>query len=316
MILTFTPNPSVDRTVEVDGLVRGAVLRATGARVDPGGKGVNVSRALAAAGHKTRAVLPSGGPEGLQLAALLEPEGIDLVPVAVAGAIRANVTVVEPDGTTTKLNELGPELSPAEANALVAAVEEAAAAASVDWVACCGSLPRGLPDTFYADLVRTLSGSGVQVCVDSSGAPLLAALDAEPDLVKPNAEELAEASGLEIRTLGDAVAAAESLRARGIGAVLASLGADGALLVDDEGTVHGEARVATPRSTVGAGDAMLAGFLAGGGSGVRGLREGLAWGAAAVSLPGSRMPTPADLNPTAVHLHPSVDFSRVLKGQA
>jgi len=72
MILTFTPNPSVDRTVEVDSLRRGAVLRATGARVDPGGKGVNVSRALAAAGHKTRAVLPCVGSEGLQLGALLE----------------------------------------------------------------------------------------------------------------------------------------------------------------------------------------------------------------------------------------------------
>jgi 1-phosphofructokinase len=96
--------------------------------------------------------------------------------------------------------------------------------------------------------------------------------------------------------------------------VLASLGADGALLVDDEGTTHGEAAVASPRSTVGAGDALLAGFLAGGGAGAAALREGLAWGAAAVSLPGSRMPTPADLNPSAVHLHPSVDTSRVLEG--
>jgi 1-phosphofructokinase len=316
MILTFTPNPSVDRTVEVDGLVRGAVLRATSARVDPGGKGVNVSRALAAAGHKTRAVLPSGGSEGLQLAALLEPEGIDLVPVPIAGAVRANVTVVEPDGTTTKLNELGPELSSAEAAALVAAVEEAAASSAVDWVACCGSLPRGLADSFYADLVRALSGTGAQVCVDSSGAPLLAALDSRPDLVKPNAEELAEAAGHPIRTLGDAVTACEALRARGVGAVLASLGADGALLVDAEGTLHGEAHVTSPRSTVGAGDALLAGFLAGGGSGAPALREGLAWGAAAVSLPGSRMPIPSDLDHTAVRLHPSVDTNRLLKGQS
>jgi 1-phosphofructokinase len=97
--------------------------------------------------------------------------------------------------------------------------------------------------------------------------------------------------------------------------VLASLGADGALLVDDEGALHGEAHVANPRSTVGAGDALLAGFLAGGGAGARALREGLAWGAAAVSLPGSRMPTPSDLDHTAVRLHPSVDTNRLLKGQ-
>jgi 1-phosphofructokinase len=314
MILTFTPNPSVDRTVEVDALVRGAVLRATSARIDPGGKGINVSRALAAAGHKTRAVLPSGGSEGLQLAALLEPEGIDLVPVAIAGAIRANVSVVEPDGTTTKLNELGPELSGGEADRLVAAVEDAAAQ-SVDWVACCGSLPRGLPDTFYADLVRAIAGTGAKVCVDSSGAPLAAALAARPDLVKPNVEELAEAAGMRIRTLGDAVAAARTLRGRGAGAVLASLGADGALLVDADVVLHGEAAVTAPRSTVGAGDALLAGFLAAGGSGARGLSEGLAWGAAAVRLPGSRMPTPADLDHHSVHLHPSVDPTRTLEGQ-
>jgi 1-phosphofructokinase len=316
MILTFTPNPSVDRTVEVGGLVRGAVLRATASRVDPGGKGVNVSRALAAAGHKTRAVLPSGGSEGLQLAALLEREGIDVAPVAITGAVRANVAVVEPDGTTTKLNELGPELSPDEAAALVAAVQDEAAATSVDWVACCGSLPRGLPDTFYADLVAALSGSGAKVCIDSSGAPLAAVLAAGPDLVKPNAEELAEVTGRRIRTLGDAVAACEDLRARGVGAVLASLGADGALLVDDDGARHGEAVVTSPRSTVGAGDALLAGFLAAGGAGTRALTDGLAYGAAAVSLPGSRMPTPADLDPTSVRLHPSVDQTRVLEGQS
>ncbi len=315
MIITFTPNPSVDRTVEVDGLVRGAVLRATAARVDPGGKGVNVSRALAAAGRKTRAVLPCGGSEGRQLGALLEVEGIDVLPVPITGAVRANVAVVEPDGTTTKLNELGPQVSAAEAAALVAAVTDAATGA-VDWVACCGSLPRGLSDDFYADLVRALAGSGAKVCVDSSGAPLLAALDAGPDLLKPNAEELAEAAGHPIRTLGDAVAAAETLRARGVGAVLASLGADGALLVDADGAAHGEAVVTNPRSTVGAGDALLAGFLASGGTGRRSLREALAWGAAAVSLPGSRMPTPADLDHSSVRLHPSVDHNRVLEGHS
>jgi 1-phosphofructokinase len=284
--------------------------------VDPGGKGVNVSRALAAAGHKTRAVLPCGGSEGLQLGALLESEGIDVVPVAIAGAVRANVTVVEPDGTTTKLNELGPELTAAEAAALVAAVQDAAAAQSVDWVACCGSLPPGLGGSFYPDLIRALSGSGTRICVDSSGGPLLAALDAGPDLIKPNAEELAEAAGRPIRTLGDAVDAAQALRQRGVGAVLASLGADGALLVEGDGVLHGEAPVTSPRSTVGAGDALLAGFLAAGGTGARGLRNGLAWGAAAVSLPGSRMPTPADLDLTSVHLHPSVDTARLLKGSA
>src|SRR6266496_5001226 len=88
MIVTVTPNPSVDRTIEVDALVRGAVLRALARRVDAGGKGVNVARALAMNGYKTCAVLPSGGWEGQQLAALLAPEGIEVIVVPVAGAVR------------------------------------------------------------------------------------------------------------------------------------------------------------------------------------------------------------------------------------
>ena len=317
MIVTLTPNPSVDRTIEVDALLRGAVLRARASRVDPGGKGVNVSRALAANGRKTCAVLPAGGSEGTQLAALLAPEDVPVVLVPVSGAIRANVSVVEPDGTVTKLNEPGPALSEAEVEAVTAAT--VAAAAGAEWVAVSGSLPPGAPADFYARLTERFGPAGgraksTRVAVDSSGPPLVAALAAGPDLVKPNREELAEATGLPVTTLGEAVAAAEELRRRGAGAVLASFGADGALLVEETGAVHGESPIERPRSAVGAGDAMLAGFLAGGGSGPRALAEALAWGAAAASLPGSRMPQPADLDRAraAVRLADHIDASRPL----
>ena len=111
MILTITMNPSVDRTIVVDELRRGEVLRATAVRVDPGGKGINVARALAANGVKTRAVVAVGGAEGEHLTSLLGLAGVDLVPVPIAGSTRSNITVVEPDGTTTKLNEPGAHLS-------------------------------------------------------------------------------------------------------------------------------------------------------------------------------------------------------------
>ena len=311
MIVTLTPNPSVDRTIEVDALVRGAVLLAIASHVDPGGKGVNVARALAANGHKVRAVLPAGGWEGGQLAALLAPAQVAVVLVPVAGSVRANVSVIEPDGTVTKLNEPGPALSPAEVGAVVTAT--VTAAADADWVAVSGSLPPATPVDFYARLIELLRRSGTRVAVDTSGPPLLAALSAGPDVVKPNREELAEASGRPVATLGDAVAAAEDLRGRGAKSVLASLGADGALLVDRGGALHGEAPVARPRSAVGAGDATLAGFLAGGGSGRAALVEALAWGAAATSLPGSRMPEPADLDRAAVLLSSRVDPDRLLR---
>ncbi|MGB8650164.1 MAG: 1-phosphofructokinase [Mycobacteriales bacterium] len=310
MIVTLTPNPSVDRTVEVDALVRGAVLRASGARVDPGGKGVNVSRALAAHGIATCAVLPIGGAVGDQLVELLLPAGIHVVPVHVAGDVRANVSVVEPDGTVTKLNEPGPALSDAEVEAVITAT--AAAADGADWVVLSGSLPPGCPADLYARLLRRLPS---RVVVDTSGAPFDAALAAGPDLVKPNREELAEVSGLPVTTVGEAVTAARSLLARGARAVLASLGADGAVLVDATGAWYGEAPVDSPVSAVGAGDATLAGFLAGGGSGAAALAEALAFGAAAVRLPGSRMPAPEDLDRSAVLLSDVVPTERDLKGQ-
>jgi 1-phosphofructokinase len=138
MIVTLTVNPSVDRTIEVAALRPGTVIRALASRFDAGGKGVNVARALAAHGRKATAVLPSGGAEGAQLEALLAGAGLDLRTVRIAGPVRANVTVVEGDGTTTKLNEPGPRLTGAELDALAAALTDAAAQA--DWVVLSGSL--------------------------------------------------------------------------------------------------------------------------------------------------------------------------------
>ena len=307
MIVTLTPNPSVDRTVEVDALVRGAVLRATGSRIDPGGKGVNVSRALAAHGVPTCAVLPCGGAEGAQLAALLTVAGVDVRTVPITGSVRANVSVVEPDGTVTKLNEPGPTLTAGEITAVIEATIKAAEGSA--WVVLSGSLPPGCPDDLYATLLRALPGPTV---VDSSGASLQAALPAGPDLIKPNREELAEAAGQSVDTVGQAVTAARSLIARGARAVLASLGADGAVLVEASGAWYGQAPVAAPVSSVGAGDATLAGFLAGGGHGPAALREALAFGAAAVRLPGSRMPGPLDLDRSTVLIFDSVPHDQPL----
>jgi 1-phosphofructokinase len=309
VIVTLTPNPSVDRTVEIDVLERGEVLRATGTRVDPGGKGINVSRALTGHGLLTQAVLPVGGAVGDQLVALLHAAGIEVLPVAIAGDVRANISVVEPDGTVTKINEPGPSLSEAELHALVEATAKVAVDAS--WVVAAGSLPPGVDLDLFAVLGRALH---VPYVVDSSGIPLARALEVGPDLVKPNREELAEVSGLPVRTVGEAVSAAQSLRDRGAKAVLASLGADGAVLVEEAGTWYGEATVAVPVSSVGAGDATLAGFLSAGGHGVEALREALTWGAAAVQLPGSRMPRPEDLDRAAVRIATVPPLDRPLTG--
>ncbi|MFE9555877.1 1-phosphofructokinase [Streptomyces sp. NPDC006692] len=310
MILTVTPNPSLDRTYEVPGLVRGDVLRATGERMDPGGKGVNVSRAVAAAGHRTVAVLPLGGAPGALVAELLGDQGIEVARVPVAGHTRSNIAVAEPDGTLTKINAPGPELTAAESELLLDAVRRHSGRA--DWIACCGSLPRGLAPQWYADLVARAHAAGAKVALDTSGPSLLAALRERPDVVKPNAEELAQAVGRPLATIGDAVKAAEEVRELGAGAVLASLGADGQLLVTASGTYFGQAPVATVRSNVGAGDASLAGFLAAGGEGPGALSAAVAHGAAAVQLPGSVMPAPGDLDLAAVTVTAAVPLDRAL----
>lgn len=131
-------------------------------------------------------------------------------------------------------------------------------------------------------------------------------------MVKPNAEELAEAVGRPLATVGEAVKAAGELRERGARAVLASLGADGQLLVDATGTWFGHAEPVAVRSNVGAGDASLAGFLAAGGSGPAALAAAVAHGTAAVQLPGSVMPTPADLAPDTVTVTDAVPTDRPL----
>jgi 1-phosphofructokinase len=315
MIVTLTPNPSVDRTVSITDLQRGEVHRATAARIDPGGKGVNISRALNAHHARTLAVLPTGGPQGHLLAELLAEAGIAVALVPISGSTRANVALVEPDGTTTKINEPGPVLSASELEALIAGAE-ATLTQHPSWLVGSGSLPPGVDDDFYAALVGRCRAAGVSVAIDSSGPSLRLAVQAGPDLIKPNLEELEELVGRSLNTLGEVLDAGVDLVAHGVGTVVVSMGGRGALLVSPTQVAHAVAPVSSPRSTVGAGDALLAGYLYATGSGstpLEALCTGVTWGAAAVSLPGSRMPTPDDVAGVSVSMTKEPDLTLVVK---
>jgi 1-phosphofructokinase len=192
----------------------------------------------------------------------------------------------------TKLNAPGPHLSEAEVEALLD--RAVVAADGAQWVVASGSLAPGTPEDLYARLADAVRPVGARFAVDTSGAALERALTAAPDLVKPNGEELSEVTGVTLEALGDVVLAANQLRAKGIGSVLVSLGPSGAVLVDDE-VVHAESDAVVPRSTVGAGDTLLAGFLAAGGEGADALIQGVAWGSAACALPGTAVPGPGDI---------------------
>jgi 1-phosphofructokinase len=309
VIVTLTANPSVDRTLEIPSLGRGEVIRATAARVHPGGKGVNVARALVANGIPARAVLPAGGREGEQLLDLLSSRGVEVAPVLIAEPIRENVTVVEPDGTVTKLNAPGPHLTPSEVRSLIDVTVEASRGA--EWAALCGTLPPGAREDLYATLVTELHRVGVRVAVDTSGAALVKAIEAGPDLVKPNRDELAETIGNGIHNLGDVANGAKSLLDQGVGEVLVSLGRDGAVSVANSTVLRAWTAPVVPRSTVGAGDATLAGFLSKWEQQDLALRTAVAWGAAAVNLPGTGMPGPSDIDMDSVTVE-ELDTERVL----
>jgi 1-phosphofructokinase len=303
MIVTLTAHPAIDRLVTLQGpLERGAVLRTSVAVDQPGGKGINVARVVQAAGVDVRAVLPAATGDPLPLS--LRPTGLSVVQVPVAAATRVNLTLAEPDGTTTKLNAPGAPLTSCETEALTAALVDVARGASR--VALCGSLPPGVPVDLYATLVARLRAVGVPVAVDTSGPALdavLATPATAPDLVKPNGHELVELIGGDADAIEAdpelAAVEAQRLRAeRGPAEVLLTLGATGAVLATARGTWFCPTPPITPRSTVGAGDSSLAGLLLAREAGVddaTALASAVAHGSAAAALEGSTPPTPADV---------------------
>jgi len=314
VIVTVTLNPSLDRTLEVPSLRRGSVLRTSEPTLEPGGKGVNVTRALAANGVASIAVLPIGGGEGDDLRRLLADAGVSARFVPVLGRTRSNITVAEADGTITKLNEPGAALGDADLHTLVDVLREAVHPG--DWLVVSGSVPPRFESSQVSILADGLSGTGVHLAVDTSGDALVASLAARPRLIKPNRAELAELAGRPVESLSEVIAAAEEIRGRGVEIVLTSLGADGAVLVSPAGVLVGESRCAVPRSTVGAGDSFLAGFLHKFTSDESDLEsalvEALAWGAAATALPGTAVPAPADIDYQNVQLVWQPDLDRPL----
>jgi 1-phosphofructokinase len=322
VIVTVTPNPSIDRTVTLSApLTRGAVHRVSSVTSEPGGKGVNVARALTLAGLDAVAVLPA--PANDPLVAALSATAVPFRSVPTSGAVRTNLAITEHDGTTTKLNEPGAALDAAALDALTRSV--AACAHSAAWVVLSGSLPPGVPDHWYADVVALLEPYPCRVAIDTSEGPLAALVEsfdrAAPDLIKPNAEELAGVLGYSPQALEAAVAqgdpepvvsAARQLVDRGVRAVLATLGAAGAVLVDETGSWMATPPPIVARSTVGAGDASLAGYLraaVGGAVPPRRLQMAVAYGSAAAALPGSALPTPAQIDLDAVRVTPIAPIS-------
>lgn len=269
MIITVTPSPSIDWTVHVDSFELDAVNRVTHKTREASGKGINVSVALHRTQTPTLAVFPAGKQTGLFVVEELTAQGVPLMAIESHRNVRTNITLIAPPQSGTKINEPGEEL-PAEVVESILTTCESALRQTLGsphsgsvMLAICGSLPPGTPQSFHRELIEMGHRFGVPVVVDASGEVLHGAIPCGPDLIKPNVHELAEEAGHDVITLGDVVSAAQSIRRRGVAAVLASLGADGMMLTDAAGSLYGVAKDVSVVNTVGAGDAALAGYLAG-----------------------------------------------------
>ncbi|MGX7708222.1 1-phosphofructokinase [Methylobacterium sp. Gmos1] len=261
-VLTLTLNPAIDRTVTLDRLAPGEVHRARAVRDDAGGKGINVASCLADWGLPVAAAGVLGSGNAAAFEALFAAKGIEDRFVWVPGETRTNLKLVDPAGTTD-VNLPGLALEPATLRAVRALIAEAAGPDTLAVLA--GSLPAGAAPSLYAELTAELKARGTRVLLDASGPALTAALAADtlPDAVKPNRHELEEWAGRPLPVLADVVAAASGLVRRGIPLVAVSLGAEGAVFVRGAEALHALAPAIDVASTVGAGDALVAGLVAG-----------------------------------------------------
>ncbi|MFE9022022.1 1-phosphofructokinase family hexose kinase [Streptomyces sp. NPDC007808] len=258
MILTVTLNTALDITYRVPALRPHAAHRVSEVTERPGGKGLNVARVLAALGHEVTVTGFAGGATGRVVRERLTgTPGVTDALVPVADATRRTIAVVDDHtGDTTQLNEPGPTITPTEWSAFQQAYEDLLASASA--VALCGSLPPGVPVGAYAHLVRSAKAAGVPVLLDTSGEALRRGVAARPDVIKPNADELAELTGSH-----EPSRATQDARRRGARSVVASLGEAGLLAVTPEGHWRATPPTRLHGNPTGAGDAAVAGLLSG-----------------------------------------------------
>ncbi|MFC7306418.1 1-phosphofructokinase family hexose kinase [Streptomyces monticola] len=258
MILTVTLNTALDLTYRVPRLTPHSSHRVTEVTERPGGKGLNVARVLAALGHESTVTGFAGGATGRALREqLATAPGVRDALLDVAGATRRTIAVVDAEsGDTTQLNEPGPLITPDEWSGFLASYEQLLPSAAA--VALCGSLPPGVPVGAYAHLVRAARAAGVPVLLDTSGEPLRRGIAARPDIVKPNADELAELTGSH-----EPLRATRDARRRGAHAVVASLGAKGLLAATPDGALRATPPAPVRGNPTGAGDSAVAALLAG-----------------------------------------------------
>ncbi len=296
MILTLTINPAIDQNVTADRLVFEDRAYIVATSESAGGRGINASCVIHSYGGKTLAIAPSGGQTGKRFQHMLCGCGFPFEIVPVKTAIRTNLTITDRQGLTIKLNQPGPRLAKSE----LARLEEAVKAKlkGADWLMLCGSVPPGVPGTFYSNLIQVAHENGVKTLLDTDGEALAEGVKARPTVVAPNQQESERLLNAALITRSHFLEAAAQIRRMGAESVILSLGGRGAIGASPRGMVE----VIPPRieavCPIGSGDALAAAFtwaVARNGDFADALRWGVAAGTASAALPGMRF---ADLEQT------------------
>ncbi len=259
-VATVTLNPAIDRTVTIPNFAAGKVNRVEEMQQHPGGKGVNVASILADFGHAVAVTGFLGRENSVSFEELFARKRIADHFVRIAGQTRVGIKISDPvQQETTDINFPGQAPTPADVDTLF----QRLAAMSGAWFVLAGSLPPGVAPTIYRDLVTTLKAQGRNVALDTSGEALRYALDAAPQIIKPNVHELEEIVGMPLTTPAAIVEAVQPFLARGTRLVAVSMGAEGACFVTTDAVVTARPPRVEVKSTVGAGDAMVSGIVVG-----------------------------------------------------
>lgn len=292
MIYTVTLNPAIDKTVVIENLSPGQVNRVASVRVDAGGKGINVSKCLRALGADTVAAAILAGSAGKQLEDMLKALNIPVLQVNVPGQSRTNLKIIDPvKKENTDINEPGPKVMPEDLEALRLML--GSKVKKGDSIVLSGSLPAGVEADLYRAWTTYFRELGAAVFLDADGEPMALGIQAKPYMIKPNNEELARLLGKEKLSLEEMCSEGKHLVESGIREVVISLGGDGALFVSNEGVFHAEGLSVPVKSTVGAGDSMVAAMVYSKEKGLdreTAIRLAVAMGAASVMQDGSQSP--------------------------
>lgn len=257
MIYTLTLNPSVDYIVHADNFTLGALNRSTSEAKLPGGKGINVSRVLKNLGVESKAVGFLGGFTGRFVEGFLTAEGIYTDFIQVKEDTRINIKLKT--GLETEINAQGPVISPEKIQLLKERIQQFGEG---DYLVVAGSVPATMPDTIYAELIKDCKDRGAEVIVDAEGAVLKTILDFRPFLIKPNHHELGQFFGIEIKNPEEAAFYGQKLVEAGAKNVIVSLAGEGAVYVNESESYFASVPKGIVKNSVGAGDSMVAGFLA------------------------------------------------------